>query len=78
CIYIYTGARLQLEEEPEPHLKIQGMPEARKRAKALVRALLEREEEEFYEVPVIFFYFKRRNKKRQKHYRNVAKLLLLL
>jgi len=46
-----SGARLQLEEEPEPHLKIQGMPEARKRAKALVRALLEREEEEFYEVP---------------------------
>ena len=39
------------EEEPEPHLKIQGMPEARKTAKALVRAILEREEEEFFDVP---------------------------
>ncbi len=46
-----SGARLQLEEEPEPHLKIQGMPEARKTAKALVRAILEREEEEFFDVP---------------------------
>ena len=35
-----SGARLQLEEEPEPHLKIQGMPEARKVAKALVRICL--------------------------------------
>jgi hypothetical protein len=53
CIHNYIGARLQLEEEPEPHLKIQGMPESRKTAKALVRALLEREEDEFHDVPVI-------------------------
>jgi len=52
-IHNYIGARLQLEEEPEPHLKIQGMPESRKTAKALVRALLEREEDEFHDVPVI-------------------------
>ena len=45
-----TGARLQLEEEPEPHLKIQGMADSRKAAKAMVRDLLAREEEELFPV----------------------------
>jgi len=45
-----SGARLQLEEDPEPHLKIQGMPQARKVAKALIRGILDREEEELYPV----------------------------
>ena len=41
---------MQLEEEPEPHLKIQGMADSRKAAKAMVRDLLAREEEELFPV----------------------------
>ena len=37
-----AGARLQLDEEPQPHLKVQGMPDARKAAKALVRFVVSR------------------------------------
>jgi len=49
-----TGARLQLDQDPEPHLKIQGMPESRKEAKALIREVLEREEEELFPVDAKF------------------------
>merc|ERR1712216_196668 len=49
-----SGARLQLDQDPEPHLKIQGMPDSRKEAKALIREVLEREEEELFPVDAKF------------------------
>ena len=49
-----TGARLQLEADPDPHLKIQGMPDSRKQAKALIREILEREEQELFPVDAKF------------------------